>query len=413
MKTRVLILEQQSYWGGAQRVLQTILDSLRDQIDPVVALPDAGAFGVDLWRQGIETQIYPLGSYRSGRKSTRDMLAFGSRSLWCAVLLAREIIRRRIDLIFVNGPRCLPAGVIAARLTGRPSLFCLHNTLSRRAEVMVASWGSAYVSSIIACSQAAAAPLLKANRGLASKLRVLYPPVENRYVFMPGVARRPWRDPSCFVIGMVGRITPAKGHHILLRAVASLKPRNGTKILFVGAPAPGNLQDSEYVSFLRQWGAEQCLDLQWAGQQADPEPYYELMDVLVVPSVGEASSSTGAGMTCSSSSEGMPMVILEAFQRGLPVVASRTGGTPELVKDGTNGILVQPGNSGELAQALHRLQFDEDLGRRLAARACASIDKRFSKDLYCSAIGGLISELCGSPAAAPATPILDLTETRG
>lgn len=387
MKTRVLILEQQSYWGGAQRVLQTVLDSLQDQIEPLVALPELGTFGLDLQKQKIETLLYPLGSYQSGRKSVTDMLAFGPRSLCCALLLAREIVKRGIQLVYINGPRCLPAGAIAARLTGRPSLFSLHNTLSRRADLMLASWGAACISRIVACSQAAAAPLLKANPGLAPKLRVLYSPVEDRPSLAPGLAPRRERKSSQFVIGMVSRITEAKGHHVLLQAVAGLEPCNGRKILFLGEPAPGSLQDSEYLSSLRRRAAERSLNLHWVGYQADPDPYYEAMDVLAVPSICQ---------------EGMGLVILEAFQRGLPVVASRTGATPELVTDGVNGLLVSPGSPEELAKALERLQFEPGLGARLAAQACASIDQRFSRELYCSALSGLISELCASSAPASA-----------
>lgn len=396
MKTRVLILEQQSYWGGAQRVLQTVLDTLRDQIEPLVALPETGDFGCDLQKQGIETLAYPLGTYGSGHKSVGDMMAFGPRSIYCAALLAREIFKRRIQLVYINGPRCLPAGVMAAWLTGRPSLFSLHNTLSRRADVMLASRGAACASKVIACSRAAAAPLLKARPALAAKTQILYPPAEGSPSRTRRFEPRPARNSSRFVIGMVSRITKAKGHHILLQAVAGLKPCSERRIVFLGAPAPGNLQDSGYLSSLRQSAAEQGLagNVHWAGYQADPHPYYDAMDVLAVPSVCE---------------EGMPVVILEALKHGVPVVASGTGGTPELVKDGLNGLLVPPGNPEELGRALERLQFEPGLRARLAARACTSIDQRFSRERYCSAIRDLISELCAS--SAPVSTILDWTET--
>jgi glycosyltransferase involved in cell wall biosynthesis len=398
MKTRILILEQQSYWGGAQRVLQTVLETLRDQIDPLVALPEAGAFGLDLQKQGIETLVYPLGTYGSGHKSVRDMIAFGPRTAYCALLLAREIIRRRIQLVYINGPRCLPAGALAAQLTGRPSLFSLHNTLSRRADVFLAAQGAACVSKVVACSQAAAAPLLKAIPALRSKLQILYPPVAGRASVArrasPGLAHQPGR----FVIGMVSRITKAKGHHVLLQALAGLKPCDERKIVFLGAPAPGSLEDSEYLSSLRRSAVQQGLsgNIQWEGYQPDPHAYYEDMDVLAVPSVCE---------------EGMPVVILEAFQHGLPVVASETGGTPELVKDHLNGLLVPPGNAKELGSALERLQFEPGLRARLAARAYTSIDQRFSREYYCSALIALIGELCALPA--PASTVLDLTGTEG
>jgi len=383
MKRRVLILEQQSYWGGGQRVLHMVLNSLQDVIDPVVAFPDSGSFCQDLQSQKIETLIYPLGNYQSGRKSFADILAFGPRSLCCALDLAVTILKRKLELVYINGPRCLLAGVMAARLTGRPSLFFLHNTLFRRFDVALASRVASHVSRIVACSQAAAAPLLRTNPALREKLQVLYPPVEELPPAAPCSALRTLRESSRFVIGIVGRITKAKGHHVLLDAVAKLDSCAEKQMIFVGAPAPSYPEDSSYLRYLRSLASERGLEgsLQWTGYQADPQPYYEAMDVLVVPSISE---------------EGMPLVTLEACQRGIPVVASRVGGIPELIKDGVNGILVPPGSPEELAKALDRLQRQPGLCRQLGAAAHASIDERFSKKLYCSKIGGLISELCSS-----------------
>ena len=194
------------------------------------------------------------------------------------------------------------------------------------------------------------------------------------------------RDIPDFTIGMVGRITEAKGHHILLAALAKLD--SSIRVLFVGAPAPGNRQDSSYLQSLRSMAGA---NVEWAGYHPDPTPYYSAIDVLVVASTGE---------------EGMPLVVIEAFQRGIPVVASRLGGLPEIVKDGVNGFLVAPGDPEELARALDRLARDPQLLARLGAGARASIDERFSKAAYCSAIESLISELCvcRSLAAVPALP---------
>ena len=73
-----------------------------------------------------------------------------------------------------------------------------------------------------------------------------------------------------------------------------------------------------------------------------------------------------------SRSEGMGRVIVEAFCRARPVVASRVGGIPDLVEDGVNGLLVEPGDAEALADALVRLLTDRDLAERLAAGAQAS-----------------------------------------
>jgi glycosyltransferase involved in cell wall biosynthesis len=73
-----------------------------------------------------------------------------------------------------------------------------------------------------------------------------------------------------------------------------------------------------------------------------------------------------------SRSEGMGRVVIEAFCRARPVVGSRVGGIPDLVQDGVNGLLVEPGDGDALANALERLLTDRELAERLASAAHAS-----------------------------------------
>jgi glycosyltransferase involved in cell wall biosynthesis len=389
-KKRVLILEQQSFRGGAQRVLEVVLDGLRDRIDPIVALPESGPFEQDLRRRGVETMIYALGRYRSGRKSLADVLSFAPCSLYAAGQLARTIVQRDVDLVYINGPRCVLAGALVTRITGRPSLFCLHNTLSHGLDAALAARASGLVSKIVACSRAAAGPLLRANPALKRKLQVLYPPSPE----MPEDFIRVRAHGVPFVVGIVGRITEAKGHHVLLHALARLGPSAGMRLLIVGAPAPGSQQDAEYVRSLHARAAQAGLGglVDWVGYQADPEPYYASMDVLAAPSTID---------------EGMPVVVLEAFRRGIPVIASRSGGIPELIEHGANGILVALGDHVALAEALAILRNSPALGGRLGAAARASMDARFSPTTYSSTLGQIICGLCSPDAALEAAPALE------
>jgi glycosyltransferase involved in cell wall biosynthesis len=75
-----------------------------------------------------------------------------------------------------------------------------------------------------------------------------------------------------------------------------------------------------------------------------------------------------------SRSEGMGRVVVEALCRGRPVVASRVGGIPDLVRDDVNGLLVEPGDTEALADALVRILSDHELAERLAAGARESVE---------------------------------------
>ena len=75
--------------------------------------------------------------------------------------------------------------------------------------------------------------------------------------------------------------------------------------------------------------------------------------------------------------EGIPLVLMEAMASGVPVVASRISGIPELVEDGVSGLLVPPGEPAALALALGRLHDDEQLRRRLALGGRAKVEQEF------------------------------------
>ena len=99
------------------------------------------------------------------------------------------------------------------------------------------------------------------------------------------------------------------------------------------------------------------------GLMRDIEPVLQAADVFVCPSLwGEAAG----------------LVNMEAQAAGLPVIASRIGGIPEVVRDGETGLLFTPGDAGELARHLRRLAVDEVERERLSVRARTWVLERFS-----------------------------------
>jgi glycosyltransferase involved in cell wall biosynthesis len=87
-----------------------------------------------------------------------------------------------------------------------------------------------------------------------------------------------------------------------------------------------------------------------------------------------------------SHAEGMPMSVLEAMSYGLPIVSTRVGGIPELVENNANGMLVEPGNSPQLVQAIRQLADDEALRQKMGKRSREIIEQRFSLAAHIEAI---------------------------
>jgi glycosyltransferase involved in cell wall biosynthesis len=119
-------------------------------------------------------------------------------------------------------------------------------------------------------------------------------------------------------------------------------------------------------------------------------------DVLVAPSV-----PTSGGKR-----EGIPVVLMEAMAAGLPVVASRLSGIPELVTDGTDGLLVPPGDDGAIADALERLAADPALRRRLGTAGQATIDRAFDVDRNAAELIRLIETSLAASGRRP-RPVVD------
>jgi glycosyltransferase involved in cell wall biosynthesis len=108
-------------------------------------------------------------------------------------------------------------------------------------------------------------------------------------------------------------------------------------------------------------GLHGLVDFTGAVSQEELPGLYAEADVFCLPTLAEA----------------VGVVNMEAMATGLPVVSSRLMGVPELVEDGSTGLLVTPGRDGELAAALRRLAEDPDLRRRLGQQGRRKVAAEF------------------------------------
>jgi glycosyltransferase involved in cell wall biosynthesis len=151
-------------------------------------------------------------------------------------------------------------------------------------------------------------------------------------------------------IGFLGSLMISKAPHVLLEAFARL-PAGAATVTLIGSHAPYHGDDSyrsRVEPLLRLAGVRQ---LGAVPHEQIPAALASL-DVLVVPSIWPENS---------------PLVIREAFLSGLPVIASRIGGIPEIVEDGRNGRLFEPGNADALSRILRSLAEDPAGVARLRA----------------------------------------------
>ena len=163
------------------------------------------------------------------------------------------------------------------------------------------------------------------------------------------------------VVLAVGRLVSVKGHGVLLEAIARLAESGGSVTATIVGDGP---RRAALEQLARQLGIGDRVSFAGSVGQDDIGRYYEDADVFCLPSF----------------SEGLPVVLLEAMAAGVPVVASRIAGIPELIEDGRSGLLVPPGRADLLADALRSLLVDPRRRADLAAEGRRRVGAEFDVD---------------------------------
>lgn len=175
-----------------------------------------------------------------------------------------------------------------------------------------------------------------------------------------------------FVIGWIGRMTAIKRVPDILRAFARLRANGVDATLCLVGDGPDR---AAIESQAHELGIMRSL--LFVGYQRDVAPYYAFFDTLVL----------------ASGNEGTPVVAIESLAAGRPVVSTRVGGVPDVVREAEDGYLVEPGDVDALVAALERLARDPDLRRRLGSTAPARVIPRYRVERLVSDTDELYREL--------------------
>lgn len=180
-------------------------------------------------------------------------------------------------------------------------------------------------------------------------------------VSKPRIDGCPFPASSHWLVGTVGRLQPVKDQATLVRAFALACKRDGEAARQMRLVIVGDGPERDALSeLLRQAGVS---DRAWLpGAMNDVPGVLRGLDCFVLPSLSEGISNT----------------ILEAMATGLPVIATGTGGNPELITNGQTGCLVPVGDPEALAEALIVLWRDRNSTQRLGAEARREVERRFS-----------------------------------
>lgn len=157
----------------------------------------------------------------------------------------------------------------------------------------------------------------------------------------------------------VGVLRISKGHKYLIEAYKQLKPKYVSLSLIIIGSGPEEKK--------LKYAAENLSGIYFLGRQNHGKivEYLKAADIFVLPSIDLPQDR-----------EGMPTSVMEAMAAGLPVVATRVGGVPYLIKDGVNGFLVNPGSAEELTETIVKLIDNPDIAQKMRAQNLEDIKQK-------------------------------------
>ena len=304
------------------------------------------------------------------------------RADWRAVRQIEEYIQEdAIDVVHTHGYKADLYGFLAAWRSGKPVVATCHNWVGGTAALGIYNHLDRLAlkkfSALAAVSDEVAQRLLDSGVP-AEKIKTIANGVDVQ-AFEHGEQPPALSVTGDKVVGMVARLDLQKGFKYLLRAVRELcNLFDGLKVVIVGEGPDRKAIEA----MVEEYGLQSSVVL--AGQLSNMPAVYAAMDIFVLPSLNE----------------GLPMTILEAMAASRPVVATRVGAIPKVIHDGENGLLVNPGNSEALRDAIASLLSDPDRCRRMGEKAHEWVSRNYTSEAMALKYRQLYNEILGRPELA-------------
>ncbi|SBS75564.1 Glycosyl transferase group 1 [uncultured Mycobacterium sp.] len=366
----VVVSNVGSFGGGGVVGFREMLSALRHKrpdLDLVAVLPQKGAVAEACASDGYHPKVawVPWWAFGKWSRSPRfDWHAVIGALPYCMILIpgivqAVVLLRRLRPVAVLSNTMTIPSHAIAARLLGIPHYWVVREFGRddhrlwflfgyRRTVRMIGRLSNA----VICNSHAVEKAMLAIDPTMTT--HVLYPVVDTP------LCAPPQRQPGeAMRVVLAGYLSVAKGQDLAVEAVAIAREAGADiELTLIGAGSHQPL-----LRLARRLGVEDLVSIHEPTRNLSP--YW---------------SAAHVGLMCSQS-EAFGRVTVEAMRAGLPVCGTDSGGTPEIIDDGVNGLLSPAGDAKALAANLMTLEADEGLRRQLADGAVQS-SQRFQRSRH-------------------------------
>ncbi|MDB9823135.1 glycosyltransferase family 4 protein [Deltaproteobacteria bacterium] len=336
---KVLCISNHSFMlGGGEKSFLDLLSHLPELWDVLAVVPGQGELAVCLRQNGIKVEAIGLPAIRPWYLP--NILS----SLKRYFSLFRKY---HPAVIYANGSRAAVYGGIIGRALKIPVIW--HCRIAEP-DIYLDPLLCRLSNKIIVNSKATAKRFRTRFR---HKVRKIYNGIDIGWLQDNAVKKPDLIQPDWKVILVIARISRWKRHDIALSVFEKIA-MSDPKVHLICVGAKDQLEPKWYKYLMKRTKQYQFSDrIHWIGQVADVRPWYRSVDIFLFPSENEA----------------FGRVLVEAMACGVPVIATRSGGVPEIVRHGKDGFLVTPGDVDEMADAVSEILKNEALGTRLARSA--------------------------------------------
>lgn len=279
--------------------------------------------------------------------------------------LASQIVNNNVRILCVHGYKSVVLGYIVAWLHKIPVIAFSRGYTSENIKVCFYEWLERKFLSrcdAIICVAYAQKEILKHFNVTAKKKFVVHNavtiPTNTPNPSNHNSLKKAYNLPenSCLLIS-AGRLSPEKGHDCLIQAISIAKEKSARIYLLI---CGDGIWKKHLESLLSKYNVgDRCKLL---GFRRDMNNILQEMDIFVLPS----------------RTEGLPNVILESFAYAKPVIATKVGGVPEIVKHNYNGILVPSESPRMMADAIIKLSNDPKKRKEMGAAGLHTVSKSFT-----------------------------------
>lgn len=336
---------------------------------------------VALRAQEIDTFLLVRDKTKSQKFAQNSKVEFKSveqkANWWEIVKTLLEIIKNyNIEIVHCHKSSDLVFVIIAKHFTEIKVFFTEHMGVNKPKKDIYHRWIYKNVDQIFSISNETLARNKKSLPINPNKIKRLYLGVDLDF-FKPRLSDKEILTQRSninlstenYAICIPGRLSPGKGHTVVLAAIAKLLAYYpNIKLIFLGGTLEKEGADIKFIITLRKLIKAQTLEniVHFTGYRQDVPAVLEAIDLICIASQNEA----------------FGLVVIESMAMAKPIIASSTGAIPEIIRNQHSGLLADPGSIDEWVNAIRFMLENKNMAKKMAQNALVTVKSKFSNEKH-------------------------------